>query len=178
MVLADIFECDNKNYLVLVDFYSNFGEVDPISNLTSQAVIKAMRPHFARYGIPQTLLTDNGTQFTSREFQNFVGTWEFTHIKCSPHHHQSNGKAESTVKTAQRIMKKAKEAKTDPYLSILAWRNTPTQGLQTSPSQRLMSRRARTTLPTKFEQVKPNINILQDEKSKMEELKEKQKKTA
>ena len=61
---------------------------------------------------------------------------------------QSSGKAENSVKTAQRIMLKALEAGSDPYLGFLDFRNTPTEGLGTSPAQRLFGRRTKTLLPT------------------------------
>lgn len=64
----------------------------------------------------------------------------------SPHHQQSNGKAESAVKIAKNLLKKAKDAGTDPLLALLAWRNTPSQGFNSSPAERLMSRKTKTPL--------------------------------
>jgi hypothetical protein len=55
---------------------------------------------------------------------------------------------ENPVKTAKKILKKAQADKRDPYLAILAWRNMPIEGLNSSPVQRLMGRRTRTPLPT------------------------------
>lgn len=68
------------------------------------------------------------------------------HKTSSPGYPQSNGKAESAVKTAKRLMQKAKATGKDPYLAILDHRSTPSQGLQASPSQMLASRRTRTLL--------------------------------
>ena len=78
----------------------------------------------------------------------FKDCYEFDHVTSSPTYPQSNGKAENTVKTAQRIMLKALEAGSDPYLGLLDFRNTPTEGLGTSPAQRLFGRRTKTLLPT------------------------------
>lgn len=64
----------------------------------------------------------------------------------------TNRKAESTVKTAKRLMKKEKVARQDPFLDILGHRNTPTQGLDTSPAQRLLSRKVSTLLPIRHSQ--------------------------
>ena len=63
------------------------------------------------------IVPDNGPQYTSSEFQDFANKYEFEHVTSSPRYPQSNGKAESTVKTAKRIMEKALDAKSDPYLA-------------------------------------------------------------
>ena len=78
----------------------------------------------------------------------FKDCYEFDHVTSSPTYPQSNGKAENVVKTAQRIMLKALEAGSDPYLGLLDFRNTPTEGLGTCPAQRLFGRRTKTLLPT------------------------------
>ena len=145
---ADLFFLDSRHYLVMVDYYSNYIEVDYLSTTTSTAVIHKMKAQFARHGIPDALVTDNGPQFSSAEFAKFSTMWEFQHITTSPHYPQANGKVENAVKTAKSLLKKAKAGHTDPYLSLLAFRNTPTAGFDTSPAQRLMNRRTRTTLPT------------------------------
>ncbi|XP_028416059.1 uncharacterized protein LOC114539643 [Dendronephthya gigantea] len=93
-------------------------------------------------------MSDNGPQYISEEFKQFSQQWKFQHITSSPIYPQSNGKVEAAVKSAKTIMKKAKKAGTDPYLALLEYRNTPTQGLDSSPVLRLMSRRTRTPLPS------------------------------
>ena len=52
------------------------------------------------------------------------------------------------MKTAKNLLRKALSARTDPYIAILDYRNTPTQGMESTPAQRLMNRRTRTLLPT------------------------------
>ncbi len=84
---------------------------------------------------------------------------QFDHITSNPGYPQSNGKAESAVKTTKHIMEKAKIIGSDPWLSLLDHRNTPTTGTQTSPAQRLMSRRTRTLLPTTANLLKPPIPV-------------------
>ena len=83
--------------------------------------------------------------------------WEFYHTTSSPYHHQSNGKAESAVKIAKRLLKKATQDKKDINLTILEWRNTPTEGGPYSPVQKLQSRRTRTLLPTSKQLLDPEI---------------------
>ena len=79
----------------------------------------------------------------------------FEHRTSSPGHQQANGQAKSAVKTAKNILRKAKESKCDPYLAILAIRNTPTEGTDSSPAQRLLGRRTKRQLPTTAELLKP-----------------------
>ncbi|CAB3984941.1 Retrovirus-related Pol poly from transposon, partial [Paramuricea clavata] len=130
---CDIFEFEKKSYLVTVDYYSNFFEVDRLEKLTSLAVIKKLKPHFARFGIPNTLVTDNGPQFISDDFRDFSMKYQFEHITTSPYHHQSNGKAESAVKQANRIIRTCKSSNDDIYLALLAHRNTPKQLMKQAP---------------------------------------------
>ena len=107
-------------------------------------------------------ITDNGTQFTSSEFAKFAETWRFKH--SSPHYPQSNGKAENAVKVCKALLKKATAHKKDPLLALLDWRNTPSEGLATSPVQRLMGRRTWTVLPTHPKLLKSEVDMQTDEK--------------
>ena len=93
------------------------------------------------------LVTDNGTQFTSTAFSGFE-EWQFEHQTSSPYYPHSNGCAENVVKTCKNLMKKEKADGQDPLLALLDWRNTPTEGIETSPVQRLMGCRTQNLLPT------------------------------
>ena len=149
-VSCDLFELDKEMYLVTVDYYSCFFEVDHLKVSTSQAIIKKLKPHFARYGIPDTLVSDNGPQFVSKEFQEFSEKFQFRHGTTSPYHHQSNGKAESAVKQAKRILRTSKASGDDVHLALLAVRNTP--------AQRLFNHRTKSTLPVSEKLLQPTIN--------------------
>ena len=70
---------------------SNYIEVAHLNAAKSHSVIKEMKSVFARYGIPDVLVTVNGPQFASAEFGAFAKTWMFKHTTSSPHHPQSNG---------------------------------------------------------------------------------------
>lgn len=154
---VDLFQFDNKNYHITVDYYSNYWEIDFLPDTKSTTVIKKLKAHFARYGIPSTVVSDNGPQYSSQEFRRFSQLWEFEHKTSSPGYPQSNGKAESAVKTVKRLLHKAKASGQDPYLALLDHRNTPSQGLDTSPAQRLLSRRTRTLLPVKTSLLLPKV---------------------
>ena len=78
-------------------------------------------------------------------------------MTSSPKHAISNGKAKSAVKVAKKIFKKAHRDNKDPWLVLLDQRNTPTQGVNSSPVQRLMSRRTRTLLPVSANLLYPRV---------------------
>ena len=46
--------------MVTVDYFSNFSEVDYLTKTTSGSIIRALKQHFARHGIPNLVITDNG----------------------------------------------------------------------------------------------------------------------
>ena len=117
--------------------------------------MEATKRHFARHGFAD-MVTDNGPQYSSAHFSKFARELEFQHTTSSPLHSQSNGKAESAVKIAKNLVKKAKRGNKDLQMSLLEWRNTPdSNGL--SPVQKLMSRRSRTTIPTTEALLKPEV---------------------
>ena len=117
---VDIFELNGKEYLTTVDYYSNFWEIDKLpTDAKATTVIAKLKDHFTLYGIPDQVVTDNGPQFKSQEFANFAAAYEFEHTPTSPYNSKGNGKVESAVKTAKRLLRKATDAGTDPYLSIL-----------------------------------------------------------
>ena len=144
----DLCEINGKDYVVTVCYYSNFIELDRLYSTTSEAVIRKLKTHCARYGIPTTIISDNGPQFVASQFKQFCADWEIDHVTSSPHYPKSNGKAEAAVKVAKRAVKKALDSNEDPYLALLMIRNAPQQDLDTSPAQRLFGRRLRTLLPS------------------------------
>lgn len=139
----DICEVQGRNYIASVDYYSRYIELSHLSNQTSSSVIIKIKELFARHGIPETLVSDNGTQFTSAEFQKFAADWNFKHVTLSPHFPQCNGQAESGVKTAKAII-----SQKDPFLALLIYRSTPIPTLGASPAELAFGRNLRTTLPT------------------------------
>lgn len=157
MVAQDLFTVNNEDYLITVDFYSDYWELDRLTSTTSETVVALSKSQFARFGIPETVLTDNGPQFRAESYATFAKEWEFSHITSSPYHSQANGKAESAVKIAKRLIKKASKGNQDLHLVILNWRNTPSEGVNLSPVQKLQSRRTRTLLPTRTELLEPKV---------------------
>ena len=86
----------------------------------------------------------------------------FRHRTTSPYHSQANFLVESAVKTAKSLLRTANKAGEDPWLAILTYRNTPTQGMDTSPVQRLMSRRTKIWLPMDEKHLEPAVTVSTD----------------
>ena len=118
---SDLFTLNERNYLITVDYYSNYWEIDRLDDTTAKTIINKTKAHFARHGIPDIYVSNNGPQYTSEEFQNFSNTWEFEHCTSAPGNSKANGMAESAVKTAKNLLRKAMKSKSDAYLSILYW---------------------------------------------------------
>ena len=169
---CDLFEMKGKHYLITVDYYSDFYEIDRLSvNMSGSEVIPKLKAHFARYGLPSVVVSDNGPPFNSQQFADFSKVYDFDHVTSSPAYPQSNGKAENAVKQAKMLMLKASEDNTDPYLGLLAVRNTPGEIIGLSPAQRMFNRRARTNLPIVSNLLKPEVK---EAKSKLFERKAKE----
>ena len=145
--LLRISEESNTHYLIIVDYFSDFWELTALRDESAYNVIVVCKDQFARYGIPWRFISDNGPQFTSHAFQEFAKDWEFTHVVSSPYNSRSNGKAESAVKIAKTLIRKARLGKQDLWKAILDWRNIPTKGMTSSPTQRLLNRRVQSILP-------------------------------
>ena len=154
-VAVDICNLDNKDYLISVDYFSIFWEIDRLRDTKASTCVRKLKSDFARNGIPDVVISNNGPQFTSSEFAQFGREWGFEHRTSSPGHQQANGQAESAVKTSKTILRKKKKSKSDPYLAILAARNTPTEYMDSSSVQRLLGRCTKTQLPITAELLKP-----------------------
>ena len=81
---TDLFSIGEDNYVITVDYTSNFWEVDRLENIESRSVIKKLKTHFARYGIPDQVISDNGPQYSSASFAHFSRDWDFEHLTISP----------------------------------------------------------------------------------------------
>ena len=123
-VATDLFHCFNQTYFILVDYTSKYFEVCQLRNLTSEEVITKIKSSFSRFGTPGDIVSDNGSQYTSREFREFAKIYNFIHTTSSPEYPQSNGLAERTIQTVKMTLKIARRCSEDPYLALLALRTT------------------------------------------------------
>jgi hypothetical protein len=121
-------------------------ELDQLEDTTANTVVELTKSHFGPHVIAN-MITENGPQYTSHELAKFKQEWEFEHTTSSPQYTQSNWKAESAVKIAKTLLKKAKKDNKDINFVLLECRNTPARD-NPSPAPKLFSRRTRTTMPT------------------------------
>ena len=98
---TDICYVKKRPYLIVVDYFSKFIEVNYLASLMSFETINALKPVFARHGIPEVVCSDNGPQYNSAEFSKLSKDWEFKHVTSSPLYAQSNGEVEWAVQTAK-----------------------------------------------------------------------------
>ena len=164
---------DRQAFLIAVDYYSGYFEVQDLSHTTSSRVITVLKSGFARHGIPATMISDNGPHFNSEDFKSFSKEWDFHHITLSPYHAQSNGRVENAAKTCKSLLLKSRADKRDPLLGLLEWRNTPTESMDASPTQLLYGRRTRTRLPVAKTLLEPQV--ISNVPDKIEMRKQKQK---
>ena len=141
-VATDMFFYKGHTYLLVVDYYSSYVEIAKLETVASSDVIIHLKSIFARHGIPETVVSDNGPQYAAQEFVKFAEDQGFTHITSSPRYPQSNGKAERAVQTLKNLLKKS----ADPYNALLSYRATPLE-CGYSPSQLLMGRQLRSKIP-------------------------------
>ncbi|MGH0124947.1 UNVERIFIED_CONTAM: hypothetical protein FKN15_020833 [Acipenser sinensis] len=168
-VATDLFEWKNHTYLLVVDYYSRYVEIAKLTNATSPEVIQHLKSIFARHGIPEEVMSDNGPQYSAETFSLFAREYGFRHNTSSPRYPQSNGEAERTVRTIKNMLKKMK----DPYLALLAYRSTPL-GQGHSTAELLMGRKIRSTLPMSSAQLEPQWPDLKDFRDKDEKIQNRQ----
>lgn len=83
---CDLFEHNGKTYLLVVDYFSKYLEVALLSSgYNSLQVITSLKSIFARHGIPQHLISDNGPPFNWNEFKIFCSKWGISHNTSSPY---------------------------------------------------------------------------------------------
>ncbi|XP_046868366.1 uncharacterized protein K02A2.6-like [Drosophila willistoni] len=94
-----------KTFFLVVDFYSKWLEVAVVSSTSTAATIKVLRQLFATHGLPDQLVSDNGTAFTSEEFKSFLHNNLIRHIRSALFQPTTNGQAERMVQTTKNYLK-------------------------------------------------------------------------
>ncbi|XP_060117940.1 uncharacterized protein K02A2.6-like, partial [Heteronotia binoei] len=95
---------EGQIFLIIVDAYTKWLEVIPVGSTSSAAAIRALRRVLCTHGIPDTIVSDNGTAFTSGEFQAFLQRYLIRHIRSAPFHPATNGQAERMVRTTKEAL--------------------------------------------------------------------------
>ena len=116
-------ESNGQMYLVIVDAYSKFLEIFPMTKTDTSKTIEKLRHLFSTFGLPEHIVSDNGPQFISEEFKLFLQYNDIQHTKIPPKHPATNGLAERYVGYFKESMKKmgdrseSLQAKLDRFLT-------------------------------------------------------------
>ena len=148
-----------KMFIVLMDGHSKWQEVGIIPSTSStNAIIRFLLSTFATHGLPELLVSENSSMFTSQEFKMFISHNGFWHARCVAYHPSSDGLAERAVLTLKEALKKTIG---DLVISLarflFQYQNTPQTTMGRSPAELLLGRKPHTFL-----------DLLHSENSRME----------
>ena len=149
---ADFCSYGGHQFLITVDCCTDWPEIVHMGkDTTATRLNHALLGVFSRYGVPDVIWSDQGPQFTSHTFQYLAKEWGIKHVPSSPTYPQSNGKAESAVKSMKKIIRGSWNGnQLDPNKlarSLLQYRNTPSRRDGRSPAQKLYGQSIQDTLP-------------------------------
>ena len=119
----------------------------------AKKVCNRLRTWFCTYGAPAELASDGGPPFQSLEYRQFLKDWGISQWLSSAYYPQSNGRAESAVKTAKRILLDNTDSSgrldyDHTARAFMMHRNTPVQDIGLSPVVMLFGRPIKDHLPT------------------------------
>ena len=102
----DVGNWQNNNFLLVVDAFSHWIDVQPLQNTTSNMIIEKLRNVFKCMGLPHSIVSDNCSNFVSDEIETFFRKCNIRHIKTPMYHHQSNGLAEKYIDVFKQFVRK------------------------------------------------------------------------
>ena len=138
-----------KMILVIVDAHSKWIEAHAVGSATSRATIDKLQLVFATHGLPEVIVSDNGSSFTSEEFSAFVQSNGIKHLTSAPYHPASNGLAERAVQTLKNALEKDSSGanlETQISLFLFHYRITPHSTTGVPPAELLLGWRPRCRL--------------------------------
>ncbi|XP_042388061.1 uncharacterized protein LOC121980164 [Zingiber officinale] len=106
---------NNIYILVAVDYVSKWVEAIPSPTNDAKTVIKLFKKIlFPRFGIPRAVISDGGSHFIERQFENLLKKYGVTHKIASPYHPQTSGQVEVSNREIKSILEKTvKHSRTD-----------------------------------------------------------------
>ena len=140
-----------EHFLVLVDYYSRWMEVDVIRTTSSKTIIHCLDAQFARHGLPRGLRTDNGSNLVSRELEEYLKEMGIEHHYTTPLWPRANGEVErqnrSLLKSARAAHAQGKNWREELNRFLLAYRSTPHSTTGKSLAELLFRRKLTTKMP-------------------------------
>ena len=123
----DIFFQGGKWYLLIADCYSKFPIIHSLPSLTSKDVICAKSSSISVFGIPDEIISDNGSQFVAKEYHDFAARHGFKLTTSSPHYPRGHGFIKRQVQTIKNVFNRCAEDGTVANLALLQLRTTSTR---------------------------------------------------
>lgn len=140
----------HRYFIVVHDLFSKWPEVLPTSTITSSVCITALLNLFSRWGLPEQVTTDNGRQFVSAEFEDFLQSLGILHKTTALYCPQQNGGVErfnAVLKNGIRThLADGKDINEAVRQTLLAYRSSPHTVSGTSPAELMLGRRLRMPL--------------------------------
>lgn len=136
-------------FLVVVDAHSKWVEVFRMKTITSLDTFNILHELFAHYGLPRLIISDNGPQLTSWEFQDFIQQNGVHYVYSPVYHPQSNGQAERVVQKVKAGLHKLSDVgEIDLWLAHLlgTLHSTPHSHTGVMPAQLFLGRQLHTHL--------------------------------
>ncbi|XP_064458842.1 uncharacterized protein K02A2.6-like [Ornithodoros turicata] len=143
-VHCDFAEFKHQHFLITIDAYSKWPEVAYMPTTSASATTTSLQDIFVRQGFPEQLVTDNGPQFTSQTFKDFVTQHGIQHVLTPPYHSKSNGQAENFVRTFKSALRRGGTTKDGIQKFLTQYRVTTHATTAKSPSMLHMGRQIRT----------------------------------
>ena len=146
---------NGKMLFILTDAHSKWIDAFITNGCTSAITIAKLRHTFAIHGLPDMIVSDNGTAFTSAEFKDFCTQNGIKHVTSAPYHPSSNGCAERAVGIVKDGIKRMRGGDMEANLErfLFDYRITPQMTTGKTPSELLMNRK----LKTRFDLIKPDL---------------------
>ena len=135
-------------WFLIIDALSKCLKIFQMQSTTSTATIQCLRDTFARYGLPERIVSDNAPNFVSAEFSHFLKQNGIKYTTSVPYHPTSNGLAKQAVKIFKDEMKKMTEGSLRQKLArfLFNYRITPQSTTEVSLSELLMNPKLRSVL--------------------------------
>ena len=99
---------NGSHYLIVVDGLTKWSEILRCKKPITKVVIGFLHELFARFAVPDSIISDNATQFRSKKFKGFCKLFVVEHITIAHYHPRSNGQAVCFVDTFNRVLKNPK----------------------------------------------------------------------
>ena len=98
----NLMELKQQTYLIVVDYYFCYIEMAKLNSTTSCSIINHLKSIFSRHGIPGTVVSDNGPQYSCEEFSLFATSYGFTHVTLSPKHPSGKRQGRESGRNSQK----------------------------------------------------------------------------